>query len=30
MNHFQYRRGVLCAEDVDLRHIAADVGTPFY
>ncbi|KQT85838.1 diaminopimelate decarboxylase [Aurantimonas sp. Leaf443] len=30
MNHFQYRDGILHAEDVDLRSIAAAVGTPFY
>ncbi|MDN2568373.1 diaminopimelate decarboxylase [Aquibium sp. A9E412] len=30
MNHFQYRDGVLCAEDVPLPAIAAAVGTPFY
>lgn len=30
MNHFEYRNGVLCAEDVPLPEIAAAVGTPFY
>ena len=30
MNHFQYRGGVLHAEDVPLPEIAAAVGTPFY
>lgn len=30
MNHFQYRNGVLCAEDVPLTSIADAVGTPFY
>ncbi len=30
MDHFQYRDGVLYAEDVALPEIAADVGTPFY
>ncbi|RUM97724.1 diaminopimelate decarboxylase [Pseudaminobacter arsenicus] len=30
MNHFQYRDGVLHAEDVALPEIAAAVGTPFY
>lgn len=30
MHHFAYRNGVLHAEDVDLRTIAAAVGTPFY
>ncbi|MCO5070045.1 MAG: diaminopimelate decarboxylase [Rhizobiaceae bacterium] len=30
MNHFEYRDGVLFAEDVALPEIAAAVGTPFY
>ena len=30
MNHFNYRAGVLHAEDVPLPEIAAAVGTPFY
>lgn len=30
MNHFEYRDGVLCAEDVPLPLIAAEVGTPVY
>src|SRR5687768_492395 len=30
MHHFAYRDGVLFAEDVDLREIAAEVGTPVY
>ena len=30
MDHFQYRDGVLLAEDVSLSDIAEDVGTPFY
>jgi len=30
MNHFHYRNGVLCAEDVPLPLIADAVGTPFY
>ncbi|MBO9100040.1 MULTISPECIES: diaminopimelate decarboxylase [unclassified Rhizobium] len=30
MNHFQYRDGVLYAEDVAVSKIAATVGTPFY
>jgi diaminopimelate decarboxylase len=30
MHHFSYRDGVLHAEDLDLRAIAAEVGTPFY
>jgi hypothetical protein len=29
MHHFAYRDGVMHAEDVDLRAIAAEVGTPF-
>ena len=28
MNHFEYRNGVLHAEDVPLPEIAAAVGTP--
>ena len=27
---FAYRNGVLCAEDVPLDHLAAEIGTPFY
>jgi len=27
---FSYRAGVLCAEDIPLERIAAEVGTPFY
>ena len=30
MNHFEYRDGVLHAEDVAVPDIAAAVGTPFY
>ncbi len=30
MNHFDYRGGVLHAEDVAIADIAASVGTPFY
>lgn len=30
MHHFQYRNGVLHAENVSLAHLAAEVGTPFY
>ena len=30
MNHFDYRDGVLHAEDVSVPAIAAAVGTPFY
>lgn len=30
MHHFTEQSGVLHAEDVDLRTIAAEVGTPFY
>lgn len=30
MNHFDYRNGVLHAEDVSVLDIAAEVGTPFY
>jgi diaminopimelate decarboxylase len=30
MRHFEYRGGVLHAEDVDLTSLAARVGTPFY
>lgn len=30
MDHFRYRNGELCAEEVPLRRIAAGVGTPFY
>ena len=30
MNHFDYRDGILHAEDVPVPEIAAAVGTPFY
>jgi diaminopimelate decarboxylase len=30
MHHFDYRSGVLHAEDVNLAALAASVGTPFY
>lgn len=30
MDHFQYRDGVLMAEDVRLSDMAEDIGTPFY
>ncbi|MFC3712770.1 diaminopimelate decarboxylase [Sphingoaurantiacus capsulatus] len=30
MDHFDYRGGVLHAEDVNLEALAAEVGTPFY
>ncbi len=30
MDHFLYRNGVLCAEDVPVPRIARQVGTPFY
>jgi diaminopimelate decarboxylase len=30
MNHFEYRGGMLHAEDVAVPAIAAEVGTPFY
>jgi diaminopimelate decarboxylase len=30
MHHFEYRNGVLHAEDVNLAAMAASVGTPFY
>ncbi len=30
MHHFHLHNGVMHAEDVDLREIAAQVGTPFY
>lgn len=30
MDHFLYRNGELHAEDVAIREIAAEVGTPFY
>lgn len=30
MHHFEYRNGVLHAEDVNLRMMASEVDTPFY
>lgn len=30
MHHFAYRGGVLHAEDVNLKRIAEEIGTPFY
>ena len=30
MDHFEYRDGVLYAEDVNLVDLAETVGTPFY
>src|SRR3977135_1425642 len=30
MNHFNYRDGILCAEEVSLAALADKVGTPFY
>ncbi len=30
MHHFQYKSGLLHAEDVSLARIAEEVGTPFY
>ena len=30
MDHFEYRDGVLHAEDVNLVDLAETVGTPFY
>ncbi|MBL4598459.1 MAG: diaminopimelate decarboxylase [Rhizobiaceae bacterium] len=30
MNHFEYRDGILHAEDVSIEDIAKSVGTPFY
>ena len=30
MNHFHYKDGVLCAEDVPLDLLAEAAGTPFY
>src|SRR3954451_255416 len=30
MHNFDYADGVMHAENVDLRHIAEEVGTPFY
>ncbi|MEE9273185.1 MAG: diaminopimelate decarboxylase [Robiginitomaculum sp.] len=30
MNHFQYKNGELCAENIPLAQIAREVGTPVY
>ena len=30
MHHFDYKDGVMHAEDIDLRTLAEEVGTPFY
>lgn len=30
MNHFHRRHGTLCAENIDLEHIAVQFGTPTY
>ena len=30
VHHFEYRDGLMHAEDVDLTDLAAEVGTPFY
>ncbi len=30
MHHFHYKEGILHAEDISLKDIAAEVGTPFY
>ena len=30
MHHFSYKNGVLHAEDVNLKTLAEEVGTPFY
>ena len=30
MNEFQYRLGELCCEDVPLRKLAVEFGTPLY
>jgi diaminopimelate decarboxylase len=30
VNHFKYKNGILCAEDVPLTELADAVGTPFY
>jgi len=30
VNHFQYKNGILSAEDVPLTELADAVGTPFY
>ena len=30
MDYFEYHDNILCCDDVDVREIAQDVGTPFY
>jgi len=30
MHHFTYKNGVLHAEDIDLKALADEIGTPFY
>jgi len=30
LDHFSYKNGEMCAEDVALSDIAGDIGTPFY
>ena len=30
MHHFVYKHGILHAEDVNLKQLADEVGTPFY
>ncbi len=30
MHHFHYVNGTLHAESVDLKALAAEIGTPFY
>ena len=30
MNHFEYRNGEMFAEDVPVKRIAKEVGTPAY
>ena len=30
MHHFNYKNGVLHAEDVDIARLADEIGTPFY
>ncbi len=30
MHHFKYRENVLCCEDVSVKAIADEIGTPFY
>jgi len=30
VNHFEYKNGILCAENVPLNELADAVGTPFY